>query len=129
MIKNLNKAELIKFIVTGGLAFGADYFLLLFLHYQLDLSIKLASVTSYTTAFLLSFVLQKYWTFNSTGQAKKTSLQLTINLALAGFNMVFATYATAYFVDNGILPAIIRPIIFGLIMIWNFIIYKKIIFR
>jgi putative flippase GtrA len=70
------KKELLRYLVTGVLAVGTDYVsYLLLLHIFTH---SPAKAISYVCGMIVAFVLNRYWTFESTNKAHKDAVKFTI---------------------------------------------------
>ncbi len=127
-ICNRHKA-VVKFIFAGGLAGGTDLVLLYIFHGLFGLGLVFSTSAAFILSFLVSFTLQKFWTFRNFRQDKMVGqlfiyiLNAFIGLNLNGFFMhtLVRKYAIWY-----LLAQIIVNLMIG---VWNFIIYKFIVFR
>ncbi len=61
--------QLFRYIVTGGAAFVAEYALYQLLYRILGVDYAVAAVIVYTLLFIITFVVTRKWTFESTGSA------------------------------------------------------------
>lgn len=128
---NLGKSNksIIKFIIAGCIAGGTDLILLFFFHGILKIDLVLSTSSAFILAFLVSFGLQKFWTFRNYCEDKVVQqLALYIMNALLGLylnglgmHLLVNKYAVWY---------ILSQIIVNLVLaILNFIVYKFIIFK
>lgn len=73
--------------------------------------------------FWFNFFMNRQWSFKS---ERKISKQLSVYLPLFVFNLFFTNTLLFIFSDYfGISPNISKIIVIGIIVPWNFIIYKK----
>ncbi len=123
---SLNK--FIKYIITGLLAFSIEYSLYLILYTKLHLHYIIASVIVYSIVFWFSFLGNRYWAFQSKGDIKN---QLFLYALLFMFNLIVSNIFVMYLLTSimGISPFITPFIKAGLVVCWNFIFYKKYIYK
>ena len=118
-----------KFFVAGGIASVTDLFFLFLFHGLFNLSIVVSTSIAFLLSFLVSFYLQRVWTFDSK-EEKKMPRELTLYMLNAFLSLNINGFGMHLLVNNmGIwylLSQIIVNIILGLL---NFFIYKFIIFR
>lgn len=129
ILKTSDATSMIKYFIVGVASFLTDYLIFIFAHYFIKMPIFASGLLSFSLAFILSFIFQKNWTFKADVQINKTYLQLAQYLAVALFNMFIAAYGTLLISNLGVPPFLARPVVFGIIMVWNYLIYKKIIFK
>jgi putative flippase GtrA len=114
----------IKFILTGGIAFGVEYTSFIFLVYFVDSNIVVSNIVSFSLGLVTSFLLNKNWVF---GNKEKSKRQPILYLSLALFNLAISTLIIGT-VGKIIEPAIIKIIMVIMIAVWNYFIYKYFIF-
>ncbi|HHX17239.1 MAG TPA: GtrA family protein [Clostridium sp.] len=86
-----------------------------------------ANAIAYVVAFWVNFLLNRYWSFKSKVNIFKQLRQYSI---LFIFNLI-ATSALLYFLSDeiGIMPKISKILVMGMVVCWNFILYKKVIYK
>ncbi|MBP9853220.1 MAG: hypothetical protein QG629_440 [Patescibacteria group bacterium] len=116
-----------RYISVGLIVFGFEI-LVIWLGQKAGLSPVLAVAIAFVSGTLLSFLLQKFFTFGD----KRTrhvvvGLQLLATGLLVLFNFGFTVLATALLQD--IFPAIlIRSMALAITTVWNFYLYRTHIF-
>jgi putative flippase GtrA len=63
MIKRLTKHLLVRYVISGGIATVVNLSLFFILHQIYHIYYILASVVAFSIGFLVSLILQKFWTF------------------------------------------------------------------
>jgi len=82
------KAKILRYIISGGTAAVVDLFLLYAFTDWLGIWYLLSAILAFLVAFMVSFAMQKYWTFkdrsneNIHGQAAKYFAVTATNLGL-----------------------------------------------
>ncbi|MEI7498784.1 MAG: GtrA family protein [Candidatus Falkowbacteria bacterium] len=119
----------IKFLISGGLATGLDLVLL----YQFTEVGKMwyfhASILAFLLAFIFSFLLQKYWTFDGT-HARRKREQLPMHFILNTCNLGINSLGMFFLVDFvKIWYLFAQFILSGMIAVSNFYIYRYVIFK
>ena len=118
-------AQMKRYLVTGLLAFASEYGV-----FQLLLMVSskfTANSGGMLVGFWVSFLLNRYWSFASRErllpQLLRYSLLFIINLGISNGLM--------YLLSNvGNIPAsIAKLMIMCMIVLWNFVIFKKLIYR
>ncbi len=119
--------QLFRYIVTGGAAFVAEYALYQLLYRILGVDYAVAAVIVYTLLFLITFIVTRKWTFESTGSA---AAQLVMHFLLFAFNVWVGNYLLMRgLVGVGISKDIAPFLKTAMITCWNFLIYKFIIYK
>lgn len=70
------KKELLKYLVTGILAVGTDYVSYMIL--LQFLSHSPAKAISYVCGMIVAFILNRFWTFQSTNKAHHDAIKFTV---------------------------------------------------
>lgn len=123
--------QLAKFGVSGGATVGADYVTFGVL-YTLHAPLFVATAASLMAGFVVSFTLNRQWVFNAkSADAEKRAVE---QLVLYAVLFVFNTFAAFWFIETaqkywGLNPLLGKPVTMAFITAWNFVIYKKVIFR
>lgn len=124
-----NRKSIVKFVIAGSSAGIADLAFLFLFHGILKWPIVLSTSLAFVSSFMISFTLQKFWTFRNFSQAKVASqfilyiLNAIICLNLNGFfmHLLVTEYQVWY---------ILAQIIVNLtISSYNFLVYNSIIFK
>jgi len=124
-----SRKSFLKFFLAGCFSGALDIFLLFIFHGIFKVEIVLSTSLAFMLAFLVSFFLQKRWTFRQFSH-KHTGKQLPIYLANSfiglNFNGLLMHLLVIRFGSWYILSQIIVNLLIGL---YNFFVYKYLIFR
>lgn len=122
--------QLVRFGASGLATAATDYgtFALL---YGLGAHLVVATISSLTAGFIMSFLLNKKVVFRTgqAGAASSTRRQLLFYSLLVAFNMLFTYAFIAVMQHMGISAYIAKGLAIVAITSWSFVLYKKIIFR
>lgn len=121
--------SLIKFVVAGCFSGGTDLVLLFAFHGLARIDIVLSTSLAFILSFLVSFTLQKFWTFRNYCQDK-----VVHQLVLYVINACLGLYLNGLFmhilVNRYAVWYILAQIIVNLaIAVLNFIVYKFVVFK
>lgn len=139
-MKNLQsffKNQKIKFATIGAFNTALD-FAILFSLKTLGINIVAANITSTGVTFILSFILNKKITFNSTNKTKKENIKEFLLFTVITLFGLWVIQTLVIYIITSILSSIlisninlfiakIIATIFSLV--WNFILYKKVVFK
>lgn len=120
-------AQFKKYIVTGCTSFCLEYTIFYILYRYLGMWYILANTITYMVIFWFNFLANRLWSFQSKDNLKR---QLTLYGILFAFNLA-ATNGLMYFLSDmvGVTPLISKILVMGAVVSWNFILYKKVIYR
>lgn len=130
-IKEFVKTDLFgklkRYLITGSISFIIEYSLFYVLYVILDVWYLLANTIVYIIAFWFGFLMYKFWAFKVKGNTKR---QLILYLILFAFN-IFAVTGMMYLFSDiaGISPLISKVMVMFVIVMWNFTIYRKVIYK
>lgn len=126
------RVSLIKYLLVGGGAFILDFGTFFSLTNLFDMGIYLANLIALMVGFISSYLGNRLLVFSGSRKdaAHTTFVQVLMYALLVGINSVL-TYIIINFVANdiGYSHEIGKIVSMFFILIWNFIIYKKIIFK
>lgn len=126
-VKVLTRHSAIRYLIIGSTAFAADYIVLLIGYYTLNFPLNMATTLGFFTGFIISFSINKSWVFG--GRHRKHVVRQLIEYSLlVAFNYIFTVWFVGYFNTLGLAPAIGKLIAMGLIVCWNYVLFRWVIF-
>lgn len=126
IIESKNKIiQFSKYIIIGGISALCE--LLLFTIFQmLGIGIFISNISSVIIATVINYLLNKFWAFKS----KRGSIRsLVLYISLFIFNITFSSQFIVFLSNSGIKSIVAKFISMILITCWNFVLYKKVIFK
>ena len=118
-----------RFLFSGGTAFIVNLGLLYFLVDVLGWWYLGASLASFSVAIIVSFIMQKFWTFRD-GVLQRTPAQFGFFALIAIFNSGLNVWLMYVFVDwTGIHYLLAQVFSSGLIAGWSFFAYFRFVFN
>lgn len=119
--------NLVRYLISGFAAFSAEYLLFAFLYAYAGLTDIFSNSIAMAAGFMLSFTLNRVWSFKSKDNVLKQLLLFgilfAINLGIS--NAAIRTLSNTM----GITPMLSKIVVMGVIVVWNFIIYRKVIYK
>ncbi len=116
-----------KYFITGLSAAALEYGLFTLLTELAGMRDVIPHAISMSAGFILSFILNRQWSFKSQGNVSK---QLFLSVALFLINLCISSYVIYLLVDKaGIWDKLAKLLVMGMIMLWNFVLFKKIIYK
>lgn len=131
MLKNFFLNQKIKYLISGGVAFLTEnilFYLIIILFDEVKIINNIAQTTSMVVGAIVSFMLNKLWSFNN---REKNIMQIIRYIIVFGFNLFFTNFVM-YIVSNNISVKYLMIIKFGLVILttlWNFFLYKYFVYR
>jgi len=131
LVTKLKDKEILKqirrYLTTGFLSAGSEYMILFLLTRYIGLWYIISNTIALTVGFWISFLLNKYWSFNSRkGMIRQLILYgilFVINLGASnGIVYLLTEKAGFHFMFSKLFAM-------GMIVMWNFVIYRKVIYK
>lgn len=121
-------AQFIKYLITGFSSFAIEWTFFKILVEAVKLNYIVANIIVYSVMFWFVFLINRFWSFQSKGNLSR---QLKYYVVLFGFNLVVANIGLMLFLTRilKIDPLIAKPLVMCAVVSWNFIIYKKVIYK
>ena len=121
--------QFLRYLAVGLACAGLEYGSFLGLHHALAWGLVAANTLAYALGLASSFLINKFWVFQG-HQQHQTRYQFIAYCTLAFFNYSVGTGLLLYLAQNLNLSAWLAKILsMGAIVVWNFAIYKKLIYR
>jgi putative flippase GtrA len=119
----------ITYLTVGLSSYLIEMGTLYILKFVFQASDLLAVAISFWVGFAVAFILQKWVTFRSHDKRPKTiTKQVLVYSLLAGWNYVFTLILVAL-LSHSLSVFIVRTLAIAIITIWNYAIYRTIIFK
>ncbi|MBP6037962.1 MAG: GtrA family protein [Candidatus Saccharimonas sp.] len=117
--------------LSGVTALIIDYGVFLILYYIFKVDVAFATALGLSVGFIASFMLNKLWTFRDRRSTKKvqTLSQIVLYGLLFILNNAFTIFLIRTLLVVGISAAVGKIISTILITLWNYALYKKLIFK
>lgn len=120
-----SRNKFIKYLFVGGFTAFFELLLYAFLRNVVYLNLTLSNITAVVIATAINFLVNRGWSFKSSSNLSRS---LILYLILFSFNTIFSTFTIAFMVKLKILDILAKFITICFITVWNFIIYRKMIF-
>ena len=121
-------SQLLKYIVSGGIAFCSEYVAFYGLYVVFHWPLLAANTISFGLGVIISFTVNKLWTFGGTPHKSAAHRQLGMYIMLAIINACFVNVAVWGLRNAGVDPRIGKLVVMLVIPVWNYFIFKKVIF-
>lgn len=132
MLKNKFKKyfnhSTVKYLIVGFSSFFVDYSILNIFYYVIHLGLGLSTTVGFFSGFLVSFISNRQWTFGHIEEKRNPKKQLVEYIILVLINYLFTYVSIKYLNKLDVQPWISKIAIMGLITVWNYVIFSKIIF-
>ncbi len=129
--------QALKYAIVGGFGFALDYgiFSLLFAilsrttPFHDATAAVIATTISQVCTAILGFYLNLKWSFKDGGDSATHKKAIRF-FVLAGWNYLFSAFAIYFMVhDLHIIPYLAKIIVVAIIVCWNFLLYKFVVYK
>lgn len=127
-INELARSNFAHYIVAGGITFATDYGIFLVSFYAIGVSAVIANSISFTVSLIVNFSLNKLWVFSG-DHKKRKEYQFALFFTLAVFNLLFTNTGIFLLTKINIPAYIAKLALIAVTTLWNYIIYRHLIFR
>jgi putative flippase GtrA len=119
--------QLRRYLIVGFSTVGFETLVLWILKEYIGINLIVANTMAYTISFIFNFYLNRTWSFSSKSDI---SYQLKAYGVLFVFNL-FASNMIIHLLTNvaGVYYMLSKFISIAMIVSWNFVLYKKIIYK
>ena len=128
MVKALHERRVVRYIISGGTATASNFVILYTFTEFLHIWYITSSIFGMIAGFGISFILQKFWTFQNAG-LERVHIQLPLHIALSLVNIAANTVLLYGFVQYLHVWYLLAQFInAALLACMNFFIYRAYIF-
>jgi putative flippase GtrA len=115
-----------RYLLVGGASALIELALFNGIYYLLGHNAPLSNIIAVVIATCFNFLMNRTFSFKATtGFARSVVLYVS----LFCFNLLFTTLATTALIAHGLLPLLAKLLTMGCVVLWNFVLYNKVIFR
>jgi len=121
--------KILRYLFSGGVAFGVDFFFLYAFTEWVGLYYLVSVIIAFLIAVVVSFILQKFWTFQNNSKAdlrRQAVVYITVAIINTGLNTllvyIFVEYVGWHYLIGQFFSS-------GLIAFESFFVYQFFIFK
>ena len=118
--------QAIKYLVVGGSSAVIELVLFQLLSAVFAIPLAAANVTAVVVSTVFNFLVNRNVTFKSTSNPLRS---LVLYLLLFALNTTFSTVVISLLAAQGVYPLVAKVCTMACIVLWNFVLYKKVIFK
>lgn len=118
--------QAIKYLMVGGSSAVIELVLFQLLSAVFAIPLAAANVTAVVVSTVFNFLVNRNVTFKSTSNPLRS---LVLYLLLFALNTTFSTVVISLLAAQGVYPLVAKVCTMACIVLWNFVLYKKIIFK
>ena len=115
-----------KYVVVGASSAAIELAIFQVLSAVLGLALTYSNVIAVVISTTFNFLMSRNVTFKSTSNPVRS---LVLYLLLFAFNTTFSTVCISFLAAQGIYPLVAKVCTMACIVLWNFVLYKKVVFK
>jgi len=115
----------IRYVLVGCSSFALEFLLFVVFHELLIFHVVLSNVLAITGSSIFNFSMSRSWTFKSTSSILRSVI---LYLLLFCWNQFFSSWVIVFLVDLDLSAMIAKIITMAIIVCWNFVLYRKVVF-
>ncbi len=120
--------QLLRYFVSGGVAFVVDFSLLYILTEFVGLHYRLSTVIAFTVGLLITYLFSILWVFDSR-RFKNAKLEITIFAFIGVVGLLLTSFFMWFFTDKFNVHYMLSKVFTTIIVfLWNFIMKKLTLF-
>ena len=125
----IKSSTLLRYIFVGGTSYAIELSVLLLLIYVFHANTALAVSIGFWLGLIISFILQKFLAFGDKDtRVKRLTIQSFYYGLLVAVNYTF-TLVFVHYLSPILTILVARTVALIITTVWNFFVYKKIIFK
>ncbi len=118
----------VRYLFSGGSAFLTEYAVFLVLFSGLSVWLYAANSLSFFAGLIVSFTLNRSWTFKQDNFKRSARQQMTMYALMAAFNLAAINVLIGLLDHLGLDPRIGKIVVMVAVAAWNFVIFRSIVF-
>lgn len=116
-------------MIAGGVTFVTEYIIFVLLFSVISINVLIANTAAFVCGILISFMLNRGWSFKKSAFKHSKATQSILYIALAVTNLGLTSIALTTFNFLGVREEVTKILMMCAIALWNFIIFSRVIFR
>lgn len=127
LVEKESVGQAVRYVITGLCSAAIEFALLFIFRDVIGLSILISNSAALSIVFWFNFLMNRLWSFKS---KKKLGRQLVLYLALFVFNLGASDFIMYLMTDRLSMQYLLAKVFaIGAVVCWNFVLYKKVIYR
>jgi putative flippase GtrA len=118
--------QFIRYLAVGSASALIELGVFWLLRQVLAVDTLFANPVAITLSTCFNFVLSRTWTFRSVSSLPRT---IALYISLFVFNQAFSTFTIIQLEGLGCYTLVAKIITMACIVLWNFVLYRKVIFK
>lgn len=119
-------SQIVRYAFVGGASAAFELVVFQALYALADMGIAPSNIIALVASTAVNFTMNRSLAFKSSANPTRS---LVLYLVLFAFNTTFSTLAITWLVSLGLHSAVAKLMTMVCIVMWNFVLYRKVIFK
>lgn len=120
--------QLFRYVFVGGIAFVADWGMMVFLHEIIHKNVYIAIAIAFVFGLIVNFILSKIFVFQEASEKTGTIGEFIVYGVIGGAGLLFTEIIMWLLLKIGIVYMIAKIVAAAIVLIWNFIARKILLY-
>lgn len=121
--------QLFRYVFVGGIAFIADWGMMVFLHEALHTNVYIATAIAFIFGLIVNFILSKIFVFQEASEKTGTVGEFIVYGIIGATGLLFTEVIMWLLLKIGILYMIAKVVAAAIVLIWNFVARKILLYK
>lgn len=121
--------QLFRYVFVGGIAFVADWGMMVFLHEAIHTNVYIATAIAFVFGLIVNFVLSKIFVFQEASERTGTAGEFIAYGIIGVVGLLFTEVIMWLLLKIGVLYMIAKIVAAAIVLIWNFVARKILLYK
>lgn len=121
--------QLFRYVFVGGIAFIADWGMMVFLHEAVHTNVYIATAIAFVFGLIVNFILSKIFVFQEASEKTGTVGEFIVYGIIGATGLLFTEVIMWLLLKIGILYMIAKVVAAAIVLIWNFVARKILLYK
>lgn len=118
--------DLLRYSLVGTSSAAIEILLFVFFYQLVGIQVVISNICALALAAIYNFTMNRKWTFKS---SKRLLRSLVLYVILVAWNQLFSSWVIVYFMNLGLNALLAKILTMLCIVSWNFVLYRRVVFR
>jgi putative flippase GtrA len=115
-----------RYLAVGFSSAAIELVVFIVLDVLVGIDVRIATMIALACSTVFNFIMSWSYTFKSASNLMRS---LILYLLLFAFNQAFSAIAIVWLLDIGLSSIVAKMVTMACIVLWNFVLYRKVVFK
>lgn len=121
--------QLFRYVFVGGIAFVADWGMMVFLHEAVRTNVYIATAIAFVFGLIVNFILSKTFVFQEASEKTGTVGEFIVYGIIGATGLLFTEVIMWLLLKIDILYTIAKVVAAAIVLMWNFVARKILLYK